>query len=76
VLDQLEMLGALVVPVLRREFAAMRSPGIPDAPTHASLLAARRRAEADAAAGVPALASVADLPSTSAPVGSGAASAA
>ncbi len=34
VLEQLEMLGELVVPVLRREFAAMRAPGIPDAPLH------------------------------------------
>ncbi len=40
-LEQLEMLGELVVPVLRREFAALRKPGVPDAPTHASLLAAR-----------------------------------
>lgn len=65
VLEQLDMLGELVVPVLRKEFAAMRAPGIPDAPTHASLLAARQRTEA---AGAPALASVADLPSASAPV--------
>jgi hypothetical protein len=42
VLEQLDMLGELVVPVLRREFAAMRKPGIPDAPSHASLLAAAR----------------------------------
>jgi len=41
VLEQLDVLGTEVVPVLRREFAAMRRPGIPDAPTHASLLAAR-----------------------------------
>jgi hypothetical protein len=64
VLEQLDMLGELVVPVLRKEFAAMRAPGIPDAPTHASLLAASRRTEAD---GVAALASVADLPSASVP---------
>jgi putative FMN-dependent luciferase-like monooxygenase len=64
VLEQLDMLGELVVPVLRKEFAAMRAPGIPDAPTHASLVAASRRAEAD---GVAALASVADLPSASVP---------
>src|SRR4029077_1621074 len=37
VLEQLDVLGTDVVPVLRREFAAMRRPGIPDAPTHASL---------------------------------------
>ncbi|MET0772368.1 MAG: LLM class flavin-dependent oxidoreductase [Candidatus Limnocylindrales bacterium] len=40
VLEQLDILGGEVVPVLRREFAAMRKPGVPDAPTHASLKAA------------------------------------
>ncbi|WP_081863773.1 MULTISPECIES: LLM class flavin-dependent oxidoreductase [Mycetocola] len=40
VLEQLDLLGEEVVPVLRREFAAKRAPGVPDAPTHASLLAA------------------------------------
>jgi putative FMN-dependent luciferase-like monooxygenase len=50
VLEQMDMLGALVVPVLRRELAAMRAPGIPDAPTHASLLAAAAdKAAAEAA---------------------------
>ena len=41
VLEQLDLLGAEVVPVLRREFASMRKPGIPEAPTHATLRAAR-----------------------------------
>jgi putative FMN-dependent luciferase-like monooxygenase len=41
VLKQLDLLGEEVVPVLRKEFAALRTPGVPDAPTHASLLAAR-----------------------------------
>ncbi|MER5671549.1 LLM class flavin-dependent oxidoreductase [Pseudonocardia alni] len=41
VLEQLDLLGEEVVPVLRREFAALRAPGVPDAPTHASLVAAR-----------------------------------
>jgi hypothetical protein len=41
VLEQLDILGEEVVPVLRREFAALRAPGVPDAPTHASLVAAR-----------------------------------
>ncbi len=41
VLEQLDILGEEVVPVLRREFAALRPAGVPDAPTHASLLAAR-----------------------------------
>ncbi len=41
VLEQLDILGEEVVPVLRREFEALRAPGVPDAPTHASLMAAR-----------------------------------
>jgi putative FMN-dependent luciferase-like monooxygenase len=41
VLKQLDLLGNEVVPVLRKEFAALRGPGVPDAPTHESLLAAR-----------------------------------
>lgn len=40
VLEQLETLGDEVVPVLRKEFAALRPPHAPDAPTHASLAAA------------------------------------
>ena len=34
VLEQVELLGTEVVPVLRREFEARRAPGVPDAPTH------------------------------------------
>ncbi|MGY1981934.1 LLM class flavin-dependent oxidoreductase [Nocardia gipuzkoensis] len=41
VLEQLDLLGAEVVPVLRKEFAALRPAHVPDAPTHASLVAAR-----------------------------------
>ena len=41
VLEQLDLLGEEVVPVLRREFAALKPAHVPDAPTHASLLAAR-----------------------------------
>ncbi|MCF6473952.1 LLM class flavin-dependent oxidoreductase [Nonomuraea sp. MG754425] len=41
VLEQLDLLGEEVVPVLRKEFAKDRPAGVPDAPTHASLLAAR-----------------------------------
>ncbi|MFI7585721.1 LLM class flavin-dependent oxidoreductase [Spongisporangium articulatum] len=48
VLEQLDLLGEEVVPVLRREFAALKPAGVPDAPTHASLVAAR-----DAAAAAP-----------------------
>ena len=40
VLEQVELLGTEVVPVLRREFEARRAPGVPDAPTHASRRAA------------------------------------
>jgi len=41
VLEQVELLGTDVVPVLRREMAARRAPGVPDAPTHASLVKAK-----------------------------------
>jgi len=39
VLEQLDLLGEEVVPVLRKEFAASRPAHVPDAPTHASLKA-------------------------------------
>src|SRR5688500_628794 len=39
VLEQLDMLGEEVVPVLRKEFAIGRPAHVPDAPTHASLVA-------------------------------------
>jgi hypothetical protein len=48
VLDQLELLGGEVVPVLRREFDALRPAHVPDAPTHASLVAARASADGSA----------------------------
>lgn len=40
-LEQVELLGTEVVPVLRREMAAKRSPGAADAPTHGSLIRAK-----------------------------------
>jgi len=40
VLDQLEILGSEVVPVLRKEMAIGRPAHVPGAPTHASLVAA------------------------------------
>jgi hypothetical protein len=40
-LEQVELLGTEVVPVLRREMAARRAPDVPDAPTHASLVEAK-----------------------------------
>ena len=48
VLEQLDLLGEHVVPVLRKEMAADRPASVPDAPTHASLLA-KRQAESAAA---------------------------
>src|SRR3954451_12118411 len=42
VLRQLDILGEEVVPVLRREFAALKPAHVPDAPTHASRVAARQ----------------------------------
>ncbi|WP_328525184.1 LLM class flavin-dependent oxidoreductase [Kribbella sp. NBC_00359] len=44
VLEQLDILGEEVVPVLRKEFAAKKPAHVPDAPTHASLKAAAERA--------------------------------
>jgi len=41
VLDQLDLLGEEVVPVLRKEIAARQDPQTPEAPTHASLVKAR-----------------------------------
>ncbi|MFT4230039.1 MAG: LLM class flavin-dependent oxidoreductase [Microbacterium sp.] len=41
VLEQLDLLGGEVVPVLRRELAARRPAGVPDAPTHAARVKAK-----------------------------------
>ncbi len=41
VLEQLDLLGEEVVPVLRKEFAKNRPVEVPDAPTHASLVQAK-----------------------------------
>ena len=41
VLDQLDLLGEEVVPVLRKEIAARQDPETPEAPTHASLVRAK-----------------------------------
>ncbi|MEU3953653.1 5,10-methylene tetrahydromethanopterin reductase, partial [Streptomyces achromogenes] len=43
VLEQLDLLGEEVVPVLREEFAKGRPTDVPDAPTHRSLTAAARK---------------------------------
>src|SRR6195952_3154566 len=42
VLEQLDLLGEEVVPVLRKEFAALKPAHVPEAPTHASLLLANQ----------------------------------
>ncbi|SDC16139.1 putative luciferase-like monooxygenase, FMN-dependent, CE1758 family [Sanguibacter gelidistatuariae] len=39
VLEQLDLLGEEVVPVLRKEFDSLRPAHVPEAPTHASLVA-------------------------------------
>jgi len=43
VLEQIDMLGEEVVPVLRKEFAMDRPANVPDAPTHTSVFATARR---------------------------------
>ena len=50
VLDQIELLGSEVVPVLRRELDAKRPTHVPDGPTHAALVAAAAHDEADTVA--------------------------
>lgn len=45
VLEQIDLLGEEVVPVLREEFAARKPAHVPDAPTHESLRAAREVAD-------------------------------
>ncbi|MGW1681245.1 LLM class flavin-dependent oxidoreductase [Saccharopolyspora sp. NPDC002376] len=49
VLEQLDLLGEEVVPVLRKEFESMRPSHVPEAPTHASLLAAKDAKKTEAA---------------------------
>ena len=50
VLEQLELLGESVLPVLRREFDALRPAHVPEAPVHPAVAAARDAAASDAAA--------------------------
>ena len=47
VLEQVELLGTEVVPVLRREFEVLRAPGVPAAPTHAARRAVQGASEPD-----------------------------
>jgi putative FMN-dependent luciferase-like monooxygenase len=53
VLEQLDLLGEEVIPVLRKEFASRRAAGVPDAPTHASLVAASQAEPAEPAGSAP-----------------------
>ena len=46
VLEQLDLLGEEVVPVLRKELAARRDPEVPESPSHASLVKAKYGDEA------------------------------
>jgi putative FMN-dependent luciferase-like monooxygenase len=52
VLEQLDILGEQVVPVLRKEMAVGRPAHVPEAPTHASLVAAAREERNDEAVAV------------------------
>ncbi|WP_051972957.1 LLM class flavin-dependent oxidoreductase [Cryobacterium sp. MLB-32] len=49
VLEQLDILGGEVVPVLRKELARNRPANVPSTPTHASLVAVARQSAAGAA---------------------------
>ncbi len=51
VLEQIEILGTEIVPALRIEMAKGRPSDVPDAPTHASLVAASMAAQASAVTG-------------------------
>ncbi|MEJ7649824.1 MAG: LLM class flavin-dependent oxidoreductase [Nakamurella sp.] len=52
VLRQLDLLGEQVIPVLRKEFAALKPAHVPDAPTHATLVASRDAAARQSAVAV------------------------
>jgi hypothetical protein len=47
VLEQLDLLGEEVIPVLRKEFAVGRPEHVPDAPTHETLVRAAASGGAD-----------------------------
>ncbi|MFJ6718627.1 LLM class flavin-dependent oxidoreductase [Streptomyces sp. NPDC091259] len=51
VLEQLDLLGEEVIPVLRKEFAAGRPATVPQGPTHAARVTARAGATASSAVG-------------------------
>jgi hypothetical protein len=47
VLEQLDLLGEEVVPVLRKEFDSLRPSHVPDGPTHQAQVAAAQKSAAD-----------------------------
>ncbi|MFJ6630958.1 LLM class flavin-dependent oxidoreductase [Streptomyces sp. NPDC091376] len=53
VLEQLDILGEEVVPVLRKEFANLRPAGVPDAPVHPAVAARRTATTSDATPAAP-----------------------
>jgi hypothetical protein len=54
VLEQLDLFGEEVLPVLRKEFAERKPAHVPEAPTHAGRVAARLAAQAGRSATSPA----------------------
>src|SRR3954462_9511378 len=50
VLEQLDLFGEEVLPVLRKEYAALKPANVPDAPTHASRVAAAMEASVNESA--------------------------
>jgi putative FMN-dependent luciferase-like monooxygenase len=71
VLEQLDLLGEEVVPVLRKEFAARKPAHVPEAPTHASLLAARQAELAAAPASAGGVAAAVSAGGAAAPASAG-----
>ncbi len=72
VLEQLDLLGEQVVPVLRRELDAKRPTDVPDAPVHATQLAAKRAAEGESDPSTEATTPVVDTVTGRAPLHEGA----
>jgi putative FMN-dependent luciferase-like monooxygenase len=62
VLEQMDILGDEVVPVLRREFAALKPGHVPEAPLHPRVVAARAGRDGVPAAGSPVLAGSSEVP--------------
>jgi putative FMN-dependent luciferase-like monooxygenase len=62
VLEQMDILGDEVVPVLRREFAALKPGHVPEAPLHPRVVVARAGRDGVPAAGSPVLAGSSEVP--------------